>query len=327
MTGNRFYVSAILLLIGLVAIDPLAAERVRGPLVGAARISGPDQATLKVSLRDLAALDLDSDSRLLESLTVSVALPPGVSSQGAGLVLWIYDGITPEPTPAQFEYTATGSAMVRILPGEPTVFSIPVEPPSGTTRTTRPTTVAPRSVQDAPFLFVLEPISKAIPDTLRRAEITITITPVFAEVGLLDLDVQAPFGAPPFLIYLDEQETPFRSDGFVLSPGLHSLRVESEGASIYDRTLLIEKGTIETVVVIIESNRPTVRIEAPEDAMVFLDGQRYRPEVHRVVEVTPGEHLVLIQLGDYAISRRFDVEEAKDYTVSLFLDIIVEESR
>ena len=66
---------------------------------------------------------------------------------------------------------------------------------------------------------------------------------------------------------------------------------------------------------------------APESATIYLDGQRYIPSVHKAIEVVAGEHVVLIQLGDYAISRRFTVENGKGYTISLLLDIIVEETR
>ena len=180
---------------------------------------------------------------------------------------------------------------------------------------------------DLPILISVEPISKALPDNLADAYFEIVVRGVYEEEGVLKVVIDQTGEESPFTVSVDGDEVAYAAEGYIVTPGIHLLEVFSPPTFQYAQNLLVRRGETAEAVVVIESSMPTVRIEAPEDADVFLDGQRYLPTIHRTVELQAGEHVVLVQLGDFSISRQFEVKAGENYTVSLFLDIVVEQTR
>ncbi len=319
-------IGALIVLL-LASYAPAAsAERVRGPVVESRTIEGPGAVEIALKANDLAAVFLESDPRLLLGIELDVEIPARARSFGAAFLLSLYSGVTPSPSSARMDYHATTKRFVRLVPDRTNTIIVPFSLPASVER--RTPVLDGVSYDASPFLLSVEPFSKALPDSLAAATFRITVRGVFADSGVLALDLQTPSGSfPPFEVTLDGEKKQYERNGYVLGPGVHTLKITAEPSFESIRNVLIKAGRVSRVVVVFETENPTVRIEAPEGAAIYLDGQRYLPATHRTVEVVPGEHSVLIQLGDYAISRRFTVESGKDYTIELILDIIVEETR
>ena len=68
----------------------------------------------------------------------------------------------------------------------------------------------------------------------------------------------------------------------------------------------------------------TVRIVAPEGTDIFLDGDRIEDSAAALLEIAPGSHTITMKVGDYSLSRPFDILPGGELTLSLEMDIAVD---
>lgn len=73
-----------------------------------------------------------------------------------------------------------------------------------------------------------------------------------------------------------------------------------------------------------EIKSPVVYIISPKESLVFLDNIQITES--RIDNIKEGEHTILFKLGDYTTSKKFRVQNGKDYHINMLLDIdILEE--
>jgi hypothetical protein len=109
-----------------------------------------------------------------------------------------------------------------------------------------------------------------------------------------------------------------------LLPGLHRVAVRSEEFENESLTFGVERGRVTDLRVELQRPRSTLRVDAPEPAELFVNGERVG-EGRRSLSLPPGEHTLLFRLGDYSVSRKIVIEPKQDYEISLSLDILVRE--
>ena len=311
----------------LILISGIAvAERIRGPIVEIITINSAESYVLSVTPRDLIALFVGSDSRIIRGVEIDLTLPTAIAGYRDGFILSVYEQVYPAPTHANMNYSAVESAFVHVRNTSDSRYVV-LFGPSASVPDSR-VLLKRAAASDRPFILSVEPISKALPESIASESIGISLQGIFADLGILELQIKSSTRASrPFTVEIDGENMAYSAAGYLLPPGAHDLRISADPDFELSKRVDIQRGSTEQVIVNLATPLPTVFIDAPENSLIFLDGQRYRPEVHRFVEIVSGEHIVLIQLGDYAISRRFTVKEGQDYTISLFLDIIIEERR
>ncbi|HOT63396.1 MAG TPA: hypothetical protein PLU93_11095 [Treponemataceae bacterium] len=70
---------------------------------------------------------------------------------------------------------------------------------------------------------------------------------------------------------------------------------------------------------------PTLLVVAPENAKILLDGQPLS-NTRDPRELAPGDHTIQFTIGDYELTRKIQAEKGKTYTVSMLIDVTIEES-
>ena len=298
------------------------ADRARGPVVGLISVEPGVRQTISLQPRDLASLSSAGDERVIRAISLQISVPPAAASYRNAFLLRVYYDIRPEPSAIRMDYTSKDSMSVRIDGSGSYIIPLMSELNFGADNYL----FEPVTYADMPLLITIEPISKALPDSLAAAFFEVSIEGVYADAGIIRVVIDSTGEERAFQIRLDGEPVSYRSDGYLVTPGIHKLEIFADRSFEYSRNVVVEPGTVVETLVVLETSRPTVRIEAPDNSQIFLDGVRYLPAVHGTVETVQGEHVVLVQMGDFSISRRFEVEDGNDYTISLFLDIIVEET-
>ena len=300
----------------------VTAERARGRIIHLTRIENSEETTINLRPREFAAVFLKSDERIITGIVCEIAPPAEVARYRDAFILNVYADANPEPAYDRLDYTVRESYFIQIDNRNPTRIVIPF-----TDRAiSDPNVIEGLQFADSPLLISIEPVSKALPDSIASVLFTLTLSGIFTENGIIRVRVETPAGkVSPFVLRIDGEEVIYRDAGYVASGGFHKIEVIGDNGNIHRHNVLVEAGLIHEISVVLESRLPTVKIDAPADASIFLDGQRYVPEVHGLVEVSEGEHTVLMMLSDFSISRSFIVEKDNDYTISLFLDILIEE--
>jgi hypothetical protein len=220
----------------------------------------------------------------------------------------------------------------------------------------------PAATQTVPLLAQIVPVMKGLPERAMRARFRVTATPLIRNIGALRLFLLHPDGT--LITDPRDYDLEVRLDGgslatagenaggtagdtsgggpggadgddrgddrsrlgeeITLLPGLHRVAVRSEEFENESLTFGVERGRVTDLRVELQRPRSTLRVDAPEPAELFVNGERVG-EGRRSLSLPPGEHTLLFRLGDYSVSRKIVIEPKQDYEISLSLDILVRE--
>lgn len=151
---------------------------------------------------------------------------------------------------------------------------------------------------------------------------TLEIRPLLAAEGGLRVEVSPPDnGVIPADLRIQLNGTIIVPDQITsLAPGIHRLSVQGSTIVPVARNVGIEAGILTSLNVQLERPMARVRFSVPSVAEAFLNGERV---LGTTVMVEPGEHVVLIRLGDSTISRRLTLQGQRVYEIGLELDIFL----
>jgi hypothetical protein len=320
---------------GLWLFGPCAfGQNIRGLLVEQlrVRVDTAYEKTVAIALDEMAALSLDSDSRFLRGLRLELHLSNLLKQHFDSFGLAVYCRVEPEPRKGVFSYRGE-----RILfQPLPYLNRMQVTLPLGTGEDLEPAAEGslrlrtPLAREDFPILVEVLPLTKGIPDTVAESKFFLTVRPVVAHRGLLQLALHYPEGSEgePLALYLDERELAAAEaqslkTGLELPSGLHRLRAASHAFHEVNSSFTVEPGKSSLLEVQLERLATLLTIEAPQSAEVFLDGQRLTALAGLSIE--EGAHQVRVKVGDYSVSRKFSAQRGRHYHLSCVFDIIVNE--
>ena len=182
---------------------------------------------------------------------------------------------------------------------------------------------------DFPLVLTVLPVMKGIPTDLYTSDFAVRAKPVFANAGLVSISITAENGEALFEdpeITINDSLVEFPADGLRLEPGIHALEVSAKGYEPFESSFAVQKGSVQTVSAVLRTARPKVYFEGPDASLVFLDGKRIDYAPGKPVFMEPGEHIVVFQIGDYSLSKKFSIQGGKSYKISLFFDILLKEN-
>jgi len=113
------------------------------------------------------------------------------------------------------------------------------------------------------------------------------------------------------------------SKPFMTRIGQHRIQVDSHLYKSEVITCIVEKGKIELIDISLKPLAPFLAIEAPIGAEVYLDDALIKLPFASNVE--SGEHVLKFKMNGYEIVRNIKVEDGKNYSINLCLDITVVE--
>jgi hypothetical protein len=302
-----------------------SAEELRIELGAIHRItSSQDTIETSINLREYMAVELEANE-FIKGLEIKVEVPDKILNYRNSFLLTIHSRIRPEPNPERKGYRAVRRYKQPFPQGKRLFIALPIATrerwaPKGPGINL---VSSPLPAEEFPIFIGIKPVMKGIPIDVSKTTYPITITPVTIEQGKLVLS-----SAPAELqeeaeLYLDGSSVAASEREFYLSPGVHELRITSPATQPYTRTVVVEKGKTTRQSIELEPAASRISFEAPKDARVYLDGEEIRDH-RQAIETEPGEHLVLVRLGDYTMSKKITVRKGENYQVSLFFDILIE---
>jgi len=327
----------ILLPILILVATGAFTDNIRGPVVFISQLPVPGGTEIDQKLKpgDIGVLQYPDDDTFVEGVEVEIRVPDVIRNAPGSFAIYAYSRITPAPEQRLMGFSGTRLFLQPIPPGNRLFVLLPIRPASDIHSGPGAVAATTISSRDSfPLLFSIQPIAKGIPSQAMNAEFQLLIRPIplskgGAHIVIKDADTGKSISwageDSPVTVTLNGKPIPYQSDQYLLDPGLYRIDIESSVYNSETRTFDIDKG--KTTELEFDMERPSahVRIDAPRGATVFLDGTQISSLDH--VRVSPGEHTVLYRIGDYTVSRRFNAVQKKDYEISLFLDIMINETK
>ena len=91
-------------------------------------------------------------------------------------------------------------------------------------------------------------------------------------------------------------------------------------------TIGIEQARIVQLTVPILPSLARISYTAPRGSRVYVDGSALDEAVGDFT-APPGEHTIVVVVGDYTVTRRFFVVEGREYNLSITMDVVIEEAK
>jgi len=317
----------------LSAALPLASQELRTDIAGIAPLQAENAegTRLVMGYDDAIAVTMPRESPFIQGFELELKLPAAFSSPGA-FAYELWRRVDPAPEKGRYGYKGD-RVITQPLPARAGfVIQIPVRRDhamkSGPYSTLIPVIVEPR---DFPFLFKLVPLAKGVSPELEAAQVPVRVRPVLSDEGGLKLTLKypepSPGGAPertaPAVTVDDKRVDP--SQVLLLKAGGHRLALSSEDYRDESRSFVIEQGKVLELAIELQDTTPILVIEAPDTAVIIVDGVRVDHVARPQMTVEPGEHSASCKLGDYSLSRKFSAARGKVYRLVLSVDLLVQE--
>ncbi|MFW6207534.1 MAG: hypothetical protein ACOC7X_02440 [Spirochaetota bacterium] len=304
---------------------PTAAEQVRSEVQHTATLDAAySDIRISVGLRELSQIKLEA-TEFLRGIVIQVNSPRAVLQFRESFLLSVYSNPSPEPRDGVRSYSAEKLLSKPFPSASRTFIDIPFSRESRWEKSTLNSIVISEHIkpEDYPLLLTIDPIMKGIPSDVSRSHFDITVRPVLADKGALELELPDMADQEELELLIDGQVQAKQSGRFTLVTGVHEISVKSDHYLPYTKAIGIEQAQTTRLKVPLEPAESIIRFDAPEDAVVFFDGEKIQVASTPQMEVEPGEHVVLVRIGDYSVSKKIDIEGGKTYKVSLFFDILI----
>ena len=306
------------------------AEELRALVAGVAIIS-PDNAEgafFALGFDQSVAVLLPKDSPFVQGMEIEIQSPPVVIAAPGGFAYELWRRIDPSPDKKRFAYRGERIIMQPLPARAGFAIQIPVRP-DHSIKPSPYATLIPAIVEqkDFPFLFKLVPISKGVSADVESAKFQVRIRPLLSDEGALSLKLRYPEGSSerfPLTVTVDERKVD-PSTPLLLKTGPHRLGVSSEAYRDESRSFAVEQGKTLDLVVELQDTTPILVVEAPDSAIVTLDGVRIDHAAHPTMTVEPGDHGASCRIGDYTLTRKFTAFRGKTYKLVLEIDLQVQE--
>jgi hypothetical protein len=304
------------------------AESIHGKMTAVTTLQngGVPSESLPVRLEDNWGIVLGEDREFLRGVEIRIDLPKEASLYTGTYAVFVYKKVNPAPRPETSSYQ--GSLLFFKVVEERRRLFIQIPLGSSAGFPNAPDTYihkTPLGPSDFPLLFAVLPIMKGIPEQATKALFRAEVHPMFKNMGKLLISLSG--GAAPgpdIRVFVDEKAQNYAGGGILLESGIRKVRIEKPGFVPFAASIGIERGQTAVLEAVFQTKQPSLRINAPSGTRAFLDGTAITLE-NADMPVEPGEHTLSMKLGDYQVSKRFSVETGKTYSVSLYLDIFINE--
>jgi hypothetical protein len=312
----------------------LGAETLRGPLGEQISVTPTEPAEVGgISLETVVLVDIAGDPRFLDAIDLELTSPGPVDDVPGAVSLYLLGPVDTQQRAGIIDVVGERLLMRPLQRAGKSFYQIVLRddaaPDASPAITRIEGVVEPASF---PIAISIVPRMKGLSDALQSAEFRIAARPVTRDLGAIeirylgeDAALYDPDGsrAPEFTLSIDGRPVPVQSE-HLLEPGLHRIRLNSERFQDQEVTVGVERGRTITVDLPLELALATVVYTAPRGSSVYVNGEVLDAPTGDFT-VPPGEHTIVVVLGDYTQTRTFRVEERRTYSISLTMDIVVEE--
>ncbi|MDR1177313.1 MAG: hypothetical protein LBK64_00660 [Spirochaetaceae bacterium] len=309
----------------------LYAENIRVIIAGRTHLSEDNPAgdSLVMSVFDTAVVTLAGETRFIKGVEIQITAPQDYLRYRGSMAVIFYGEAAADP-PDQ----GVADISVRQLAFEPlpnkiqTVYQIPIRPNHGL-RTTPYASVPLEIMRDNQFpLFVrLLPVIKGYSEEFEAMRFQVSVKPIFSDEGAVRIGVNYPeqLRDRPFILLIDDAVVENPGGEKLLREGEHHLVILSDDYRNENKRFLIERGRVLDLSIELQDPTPLVYFEVPANTRVYFDNAPVTA-FRDPFPVTPGEHQVRFQVGDYSVIKPLLVEKGKTYRVALDVDVSITET-
>ena len=309
------------LLLFLILSTPFA-DNIRGAVKNIITIKSDVQFT-EFNLYDLTGIILE-DNPFIEGLELTLTIPGDLDKYRDSFMINVYSKVNSLPDKSIKEYKGS-ELLSTVIPVSTNMFiTIPIL--KTLARDLIPGSILTETVLQSgfPLLLSVNPVMKGIPESVLKSIFKLKIKPIISNKGILNLKVFSTPKDSPYTIFIDDKKT-LKEPSYILEEGIHQLKIVSEGFKEISRSFVINQNDTTKIELELKPLLPVVIFEAPSGAKIILDGKKIDIVDGIGIQLTPGEHVVRIEMGDYFISKKFVVSQEKNYKISLSLDILVQD--
>lgn len=329
---RRFGLMIILVILAL----PVVAENVRGPIADTLDVDPAGQPlSSEFGLDEIILAGTTGDSRFFDAVEIEVTIPASVTEFPGALSLLL---LTTGSLSEQAGVAEVNGAVILSQPltraGKLTI-QIPLHPEAEVNASAAVTVLDHLlSADDLPLAMTVLSLMKGLPSEIAATRFPVVVRPVARRMGsvqvLFILEDDSEFQidsylAPEFTLEIDGIPVQIEPE-YLLEPGLHRLSLTSDRYQDQNLTIGIEQARSIRLNVPLLPALATVNYTAPRGSRVYIDGRALEGEIGDFT-APPGEHTIVVVVGDYTVTRRFSVEEGREYNLSVDMDVAIEEAK
>ncbi len=329
---RRFGLMTILVILAL----PVAAENVRGPIADRLDVDPAGQPlSSEFGLDEIILAGTTGDSRFFDAVEIEVTIPASVTEFPGALSLLLLT------TGSLSEHAGVAEVNGAVILSQPLTRSgkltlqIPLHPEAEVNASAAVTVLDHLlSADDLPLAMTVLSLMKGLPSEIAATRFPVVVRPVARRMGsvqvsfILEDDSEFQIDsylAPEFTLEIDGIPVQIEPE-YLLEPGLHRLSLTSDRYQDQNLTIGIEQARSTRLNVPLLPALATVNYTAPRGSRVYVDGRALEGEIGDFT-APPGEHTIVVVVGDYTVTRRFSVEEGREYNLSVDMDVAIEEAK
>jgi len=303
------------------------AENVRGPVSGVLSLDGERQ--LNTKIEHITGITVDGVSSLVQGVKLTLKADESMALYRNSFALYLYKDLDAPFNPENSSYRGS-QALMRFIPFTNDLnILIPLNDNHTMSPDRSTVLLSDRDYRnDFPLVLSILPVSKGIPDSVYKKEISIELTPVYFDKGQLNLSLINDRGEPVqegITLSIDGKIYPWPGGPYVLSSGLHTLDIRTEDGSEDSLSFSLEAGEEINLDHVLQYQLPLMTIETIEGLAVYLDGRKLTlEELENSIEIQPGGHNVQFELGDFKLSRDFTAEMQDRITITMIPEILLD---
>lgn len=322
--ATRMFLVATLL--GVVS-PSAGAQSFRGEVVYRSTVPSADAIVAEISAGQILLVSFDGpDARFLSGLDISVRAPQRAPRPGSFSIA-VY-GSVDAPTAGQFVNLA-GRPLGTVPLADEARYRLWVPLHGDATPAAEPgiQRLAAADRNTGSVAIQLVPVMKGMNSRDLDRQYRVTVSPVLRPVGGLEVVI----GGEPDILELAQPSLQVSlagepiSPGRVIerSPGIYRLEVQAGDYLSYTGNIGIEQGEIRRVNLEAREPHATVRLSVPSISEVYWNGTLVSERGD--IRVSPGDHTLMVRLGDFSVSRQVSLAANESYEVAIDLDILLNE--
>lgn len=283
--------------------------------------------SVDLGYNDAIGIVFPKNTTFLKGVEIEIKIPQDILSYRNSMAYGLYRKIQPYPVASSIDYQGEQITLQTLPSRLSFVLQLPLQ--KNHNLKTGPYSTVLNYVYDVskgPLLFRLLPIMKGLPENIESLVFSVKVKPILTDEGGFQLKILYPKDTPaPVSVRIDENLIQNSEGLTVLSPGNHHLSIVSDEYRNEVRMFTVESARVTEFTVTMQDTIPRLFLVAPENARIFVDGNPVE-NTKESMPVQSGEHTIRFLIGDYELTRQITVEKAKDYTVSMKIDIEVTET-
>jgi hypothetical protein len=299
-------------------------------MAGNLYISRENQGSVSIPLGYVSStlFELEQDVRFFRGIELELIVPQAYLAYRGSLAVAMYAELDGSPRPGIADLQGRRVFFEPIPNKIQTVYQIPLRASHGL-RSSPYVSVFSNILPPSsfPLLFRILPVAKGLNPEVETMLFQLSVKPVLSDEGAVRIIPLYPHRFPkkPFTLSIDDEVIENPEEERLLKEGEHHLAVLSEDYRNESRRFLVERGKVLTIILELQDPTPIIVFEAPEEALIFLDGVLVERD-REPLPVEPGVHEVRFQISDYSVIKPITAERGKTYRVALAVDITIQEN-